>query len=212
MAQTLFTRAEPHELIVLQRENTAEGFAHADRPGDRDAVQLQHVFDFSEHIERVAHFAVHLVDEGDDRGIAEAADLKQLDRLGFHALRGVNHHHGGIHCRQHSIGIFREVLMARGVEQVDDAVLIGELHHRTRDRNTTLLLHLHPVRSRVPGGLAALNSSGELDCAAEKQQFFRQRGFTRVRMRNDCKGAPACNVVHQCGIGRSHFVWILSSA
>ena len=34
-------------------------------------------------------------------------------------------------------------------------------------------------------GLAALHGAGQLDGAAEQQQFFRERGLARVGMRND---------------------------
>jgi hypothetical protein len=116
-----------------------EALAHADRPGHRRAMQLQHRFDLVEQFQRIAHFAVHLVDEGDDRRVAQAADFEQLDGLFFDALGRVDHHHGGIDGGQHAVGVFREILVAGGVEQVDDAIVIAELHHRAGHRNAALL-------------------------------------------------------------------------
>ena len=87
--------------------------------------------------------------------------------------------------------------MARRIQQVDDVLGIGELHHRGRDRNTPLLLQRHPVRGRVPAGLAALHGTGELDRAAVQQQFFGQRRFAGIRMRDDRKGAAFTNLVFE---------------
>ena len=41
----------------------------------------------------------------------------------------------------------------------------------------------------MSGALAGTNLSGLLNCTTEKQQFFRDRGFTGVRMTDNGKGA-----------------------
>jgi hypothetical protein len=64
--------------------------------------------------------AVHLVDEGDDRNVAQPADLEQLQRPGLDALGGVDHHHRRVHRRQRPVGVVGKVLVARRVEQVED--------------------------------------------------------------------------------------------
>ena len=87
-------------------------------------------------------------------------------------LARVDHHQRGIDRGQRAVGILGKILVARRVEQVDDAVAMLELHHRGGDRDTALLLHLHPVGSRMPRGLAALDRAGELNRAAEQQQLF----------------------------------------
>ena len=61
--------------------DAAEVEARADRPHRRRHVQLQRVGDLVHQRERIARLAVHLVDEGDDRNVAQAADLEQLARL-----------------------------------------------------------------------------------------------------------------------------------
>ena len=53
--------------------------------------------------------------------VAQAADLEQLARARLDALGGVDHHDGGIDRGQRAVGVFREVLVARRVEQVEDA-------------------------------------------------------------------------------------------
>jgi hypothetical protein len=171
--------------------HAAEVLAHADRPGHRRALDLQHRFDFVQQFQRIARFAVHLVHEGDDRRVAHAADVEQLDGLLFHALGGVDHHQRRVDRRQHAVGVFREVLVARGVEQVDHVVAEFELHHRGRHRDAALLLDVHPVRGRMAAALAALDGAGQLDRAREQQQLFGQRGLAGVGVGNDAEGAAA---------------------
>ena len=202
--ETLLAGRKAHKTVLQQREDAAEGLAHADGPGDGHALELEHVLDFADHVERIAHFAVELVDERDDRRLAHAADFEKLDCLGFHALGGIDHHHGGVDGGQHSVRVFREVLMARGVEQVDDVIVIVELHHRTRHGNAALLFDFHPVGRGVTGGLTALDGAGHLNGAAEQKELFRERRLAGVRMGNDGKGAAHFDVADQCGVGTRH--------
>jgi hypothetical protein len=94
--------------------------AAADRPGHGRRVERQRLLDLVEQLEGVAALAVHLVDEGDDRDVAQAADLEQLARARLDALGGVDHHDRGVDRGQRAVGVFREVLVARRVEQVED--------------------------------------------------------------------------------------------
>jgi hypothetical protein len=109
-------------LVVDQVIHATERLAHADRPGHRRALNLEHVLDFIEQFDRRAAFSVQLVDEREDRRGAQTADVEQLDRLRFHAVDRVDHHHGRIHGGQRAVGVFGEVLVARGVEQVHDVL------------------------------------------------------------------------------------------
>jgi hypothetical protein len=45
----------------------------------------------------------------------------------------------------------------------------------------------------MPGCFARLDRSGHLNGSAEKQQFFRERGFARVGMTDDAECAAAFN-------------------
>ena len=76
--------------------------------------------DLVQQLERVLRLAVHLVDEGDDRDVAQAADLEQLQGLRLDALGGVQHHDRGVGGGQRAVGVLGEVLVARRVEQVED--------------------------------------------------------------------------------------------
>ena len=174
-----------------QVHHALQALAHADRPGDRRALDAQHAFHFVQQLDRILAFAVQLVDEGHDGRVAQAADFHQLDGAFFHALGHVDHHQRAVHRGEHAVGVLAEVGVAGGVEQVDDAALVGELHHRGGDRDAALLLQRHPVRGGVAGGLAALDRAGHLDRAAEQQQLLGQRGLAGVGVGNDGEGAAA---------------------
>ena len=199
VAAALLARREAHEPVVAQVEHAAERLAHADRPRDRRAVDRQHRLDLLEQRQRLAHLAVHLVDERDDRRGAQAAHLEQLDRLLFDALGGVDHHHRRVDGGEHAVGVLGEVLVARRVEQVDRVAGVLELHHGARHRDAALLLDLHPVRRRVARALARLHGAGHLDRAAVQQQLLGQRRLARVRVRDDRERAPARDVAHEIG-------------
>src|SRR5258705_8059169 len=81
--------------------------------------------------------------------------------------------------------------MARRVEQVDDAVFVGKLHHGRRHGNAALLLQAHPVGGRVARGLAALHGARHLNGAAEQQELLGQGGLTRVGVRDDSEAASS---------------------
>ena len=63
--------------------------------------------------------AVDLVDEGDDRDVAQPADLEQLARLALDALGRVDHHHRRVDRAQRAIGVLAEVGVTGRVEQVE---------------------------------------------------------------------------------------------
>src|SRR5262249_23003807 len=51
---------------------------HADRPAGRGQVEREALLDLVQQVERVSPLAVELVDKGDDRHVAQAADLEEL--------------------------------------------------------------------------------------------------------------------------------------
>src|SRR5579885_2211664 len=89
--------------------------------------------------------------------------------------------------------------MAGGVQQVDNAVAVRELHHRGGDGDAALLLELHPVGGGMTRGLAALHGAGQLDGAAEQQQLLGEGGLACVRMRDDRKSATALDLLVKHG-------------
>ena len=168
--------------------------AQADGPHHGGNRQRQALFNLVQKVKRLAGFAVHLVDEGDDRNVAQAADFEELAGARFDALGAVDHHDGRINRRQRAVGVFGKVLVARRIQQVEDAAAIFKGHHRGDDRNAARPLDRHPVRARAPPVALGAHLSGKLDGAAEQQELFGERGLAGVRMGNDGEGPPARNL------------------
>jgi hypothetical protein len=185
--------------ILIEMVDALQFPAHADGPGDRRAADLEDLLDLVQQFDGFAAIPVQLIDEGEDRGIAQPADFHQLDGALLDAPRAVDHHQRRIHGGQGAVGVLGEVFVTGGVEQVDDAVAVGELHHRGGDRDPTLLLQRHPVAGGVAGGLAALDRAGQLNGTAEQQQLFGQRGLAGVGVRDDGEGAAALKFVEEGG-------------
>ena len=207
---------EHQHTVVVEIVGALEVLARAGRPGHGRDVERQGRGDLVQKLDRVLGLAVHLVDEGDDRHVAQAADLEQLAGARLDALGGVDHHHRRIDGGQGTVGVLGEVFMARRVEQVEDRAAILEMHHRGGDRDAALLLDLHPVRACPPRLAARLHGARDMDGAAEQQQLFRQRRLAGVGMRDDRKRAPepggmagetGVGIGKSCGIG--HFLGVL---
>ena len=162
---------------------------HPDGPGGRGDVQRQHLLNFIHDLKRVAAFPVHLVAEGQDRHVAQAAHLKQLPRLALYALSPVDHHDGGVHGGEGAVGVFAEIGVAGRVHQIEPVIGVFERHGRGGDGDAPLLLHLHEVRPCAAGFALGPNLPGHVDRAAMEQQLFRQRRLAGVGMGNDRKSA-----------------------
>src|SRR5690606_10151758 len=81
------------EAVAKQVVAATELPSHADRPGSRAHLERKRLLDFLKQLEGIPRFSVHLVDQGNDRYVAQAADLEELAGLRFYTLRGVDHHH-----------------------------------------------------------------------------------------------------------------------
>jgi hypothetical protein len=180
--------------IVGNVVHPLEPSSHANRPGHRRALDAEHRFNLIQQFDRLAAFAVQLVDKGENGRLAQAADFHQLDGALLDALGAVNDHQGRVHGGQRAVGVFRKVRVAGRIQQVDDAAIVLELHHRAGDRDAALLLQLHPVGGRVPRGFAGLDRSGHVNGAAEQQEFLGQGGLAGVGMRNNRKRAAAADL------------------
>ena len=177
--------------------------AAPDRPGHRRGVERQRLFDLVDQIERIAAFAVHLIDEGDDRNVAQPADFEQLAGARLDAFGGVDHHHRRIDRGQRAIGVFGKVLVARRIEQVEDAAVILEGHHRSDNGDAALALDRHPVGAGRAAVALGLDLAGKLDGAAEQQELLRQRGLAGVRVGDDREGAPPLDLGRNERLGRA---------
>ena len=176
--------------------------AAADRPGHRRGVERQRLFDLVQQFEGVAALAVHLVDEGDDRDVAQPAHLEQLSRPRLDALGGVDHHDRGIDRGQRAVGVFGKVLVARRIQQIEHEAFELERHHRGDDRDAALALDLHPVGPGIAPLALGLDLPCQIDGAAEQQELFGQRGLAGVRVGNDRKSPPPRHFICKRRAGR----------
>ena len=181
---------EVQDAALVAVVHTGKLLAAADRPVDGIGVDAQLALDLLAELERVARFAVHFIDKGKDGDIAQGTDLEELARLRLDALRAVDDHDGAVRGHQRAVGVLGEVLMAGGVEDVDAVAAMLELHDRRGDRNAALLFDLHPVGLGRALTLA-LDLARLGDRPAVKQELFRQRGLTGVRVRDDRKRPAA---------------------
>ena len=167
---------------------------HAHRPVDGGALDGEHLLDLVQQIDGIADVAVHLVDETENGRIPQPAHVHQLDGAVLHTLGPVNHHQGGIHRGQGAVGVLGKVLVAGGIQQVDGALPVGELHHRGGHRDAPLLLHGHPVRGGVRPSLA-FHAAGHLDGVAQQQELLRDGGLASVRVRNNGEGTARVDLL-----------------
>ncbi|MNT54436.1 hypothetical protein D3C72_1916010 [compost metagenome] len=119
--------------ILIQMINPFKQLAAADRPGDRRAGNFQLTLDFVHHFHRIADIAVQFVHKGQNRRIAQTGYFHQLTGTIFYPFRGVDHHQAAIDGGQGTISIFGEVFVPWGIQQVNQAFAIRELHHRGGD-------------------------------------------------------------------------------
>ncbi len=192
-----FTRLVEIGFVVIEVVNAFEQLAASDRPGNGRAGDFQLALHFVQQFHRIADVAIELVHKGQDRRVAQTGDFHQLTGTILDAFGRVDHHQAAVYRRQSTVGIFREVFVPRRVEQVDQALAVGELHNRSSNRDAALLLHLHPVRFGVLARAAAFYRTGGLDSLSEQQHFFSDGGFTGIGVRNDRKGAAARHLLHE---------------
>ena len=147
-------RFEHRHRLSAQVDDAAKAFALAHRPSHGHARHAQFPLDFIQDVQGVTHFAVHLVDEGEDGGVALSADFNQATGLRFDAVGGIDDHQRRVHRGEHTVGVFRKVFVARGVQQVDHMIAVLHLHDRGGHRNAALLFDFHPVAGGVSRGLA----------------------------------------------------------
>src|SRR5207244_11626724 len=115
---------------MLQKiEYAAKTLATAQRPGDRRTVDLQHRFDLLDQREPVAHLAVHLVDERDDRRRTQTTHVEELDRLRFDPFCRVDDHYRRVDRGEHAIRILREIFCRLLTQPVCRMVCMRALYH-----------------------------------------------------------------------------------
>src|SRR5258708_22807958 len=110
-------------------ENAAERRSVAQRPNQRTRGESKDRFEFIEQCDRIERGPVAFVHEREDRDATTSTDFEKLAGLRFDTLGGIDHHHHGVDRGEYAIGIFREVLVTRGVEQIDRKTRVVELEY-----------------------------------------------------------------------------------
>ena len=126
---------------------------------------------------------------------------EQAARLRLDAVGRVDHHQRGVDRGQHAVGVFREVLVAGRVEQVDDAPRYSICI--TDDATEMPRCFSISIQSEVAwrARLARLHRAGDLDRAGEEQQLLGQRRLAGVGVGNDGEGAAAAHLGAEFGHG-----------
>ncbi len=89
--------------------------------------------------------------------------------------------------------------MAGSVHKIIAVLTEFEGHGRGRDRDAAVFFHLHEVRARAPCFALCAHLSRHLNSPTKKQEFFSQRGFASIGMRDDRKGATTRDFGRQGG-------------
>ena len=92
------------------------------------------------------------------------------------------------------------------IKEVERYSAALKCHHAGGNRNAALLLNLHPVAARAPLIPARFNLARQMDRSALQKQLFGQRGFTRIRVRDDRECAAGIGgLSHKSG---AHSRWL----
>ena len=182
------------QTVLVEIIDTLELGSDIDGPGEGTARDFEFLLHLIHQIEGVFALAVHLVDEHDDRRVPHAAHLHQFAGLGLDALGAVYHDDNAVNGREGAVGVFRKILVAGRVEDIDFIVFVLELvvesHHGGGHRDTALFFYLHPVGGRRLADFVRLDGSGHMDGAAEEQQLLGQRRLAGIGVTDDGK-SPA---------------------
>ena len=121
--------------------------------------------------------------------MAHTTYLHEATRLLLDTLGMVDDDDDAIHSGERAVGIFGEVLVTWGIEDVDFVVLIVEAHDTGCHGDTTLTLYLHKVTSSTLLDLVALDGSSYVDGASVEEELLGEGRFTCIWVRYDGKGA-----------------------
>lgn len=175
--------------VFIKVVNVFKQFVVVNRLGDRRIVDFQFVFNFIEQFYRVADITVKFVYKGEDRRVAQTGNFYQFTGTIFNIFCGVDNYQVVVYRRQGTIGIFREVFVFRGVEQVNQVIVIRKLYYRRSNGDFTLFFYFYLVRFSVLVGITVFYCIGGLNGLFEQQYFFGDGSFIGVRVRNNGKSA-----------------------
>ena len=102
--------------------------------------------------------------------------------------------------------------MSRGIQDIDAVAVVVELEYGGGYGDSSFFLDLHPVGYRMTGSCFSFYASGEIDGSAVEKEFFRQSGFSGIRVRYNGEGSSFLNFICIiCHRGSSIFRFELAS-
>ena len=138
-----------HRLHRHQVDDPLELVLDANGKLQPDRARLEAIGDHLHAVVKVCAHAIHLVHERHARDLVAVGLTPDRLRLRLHASHRVKDRDGAVEHAQRTLHLHREVDVTRGVDDVDAVVLILHIpetgRRRTRDRDPTLALLLHPV-------------------------------------------------------------------
>ena len=123
--------------------------------------------------------------------------LNSFRVCGLHTLARVDDHNRGIRRHQGTVGILREILVSRRIQNVDAIAVIFKLQHRRGHGNTSLLFDLHPVGNCVSGCCLTFHGTRQVDRSAVQQEFLCQSSLSGIRVRDNCKCSSSVDFFFQ---------------
>ncbi|MPM33322.1 hypothetical protein SDC9_79895 [bioreactor metagenome] len=175
-------------LHLQQIDHALEVVFGADWNHHRNRVGLQAQAHLVVDLEEVGTGTVHLVHEGQTRHLVLVGLTPHGFGLGLHAAHSAVHHASAVQHAHGTLHFNREVHVAGGVDDVEAVLGVGQVHtlpeagHGSgRDRDTTLLLLLHPVG----GGSAVVHFAQLVGHAGVEQDTFGRRRLACVDVRRD---------------------------
>ncbi len=150
-----------------------------------DGVEADRAFDHFFGARNVGAGQINLVDDGNDFEPVIDREIGIRQRLGFDALRGIDHQQRAFAGGQRARNFVGKIHVAGGVDQVEliDLAILRRVHHAHGvglDGDAALPLQVHGVEH-----LGLHLAHGERP--RQLQQPVGQRGFAVVDMRNDRK-------------------------
>lgn len=86
--------------------------------------QFQFLFQFVEEVEVIEAFVVQFVDEDDDWCIVYVVYIDQFFSLCFYVFGYIDYYNYVVDCCKCVVGVFLEILVFRGIENVDFEVVV----------------------------------------------------------------------------------------
>lgn len=179
---------EEVELLIGQVVDALEEAATIDRPGEGAGADVQLLLHLVQQVKGITALAIQLIYKDDDGRLAHGADLHELACLLLYALHRVYDYDHRVYGCEGAVGVFSKVLVAGGIEDIDQPVAVVEGHDRGSHGDTPLLLYLHKVGGGGLLDLVALDGAGGLDSSAKEEELLREGRLAGIGVGYDAKG------------------------